>query len=395
MPRLLRGALLATVGVLFFLGAAALAALWYDGAHSGELLPGVMVGDVAAGGRPAATVVQALDDRLPPVGAASVRLAAGDQVATFTLAELGLRSDAAETVARAKAEADRMNIAARVWHRALNKPVQRSYDVRLKVDPEAVRSRVAQLAKGVERAPVDARIDTSSGMVNILPASEGRSLDVAATSARVLDVAGRLANAAGGGVGGGGGTATAATDVVAPVTTLAPAVTGFADVILVRLAENKLYHYENANLVKTYTVATGMSSYPTPKGNFSVVLKRRSPTWVNPDPGGWGKSLPARIAPGPRNPLGTRAMNLSAPGIRIHGTANVASLGRSASHGCIRMAMADVEELFDLVEQGTPVAIIQGPPPPPVPAGTQPTTAGPGPVTNLGDPNAPVDLEAG
>ena len=390
MPRLLRGALLATVGVLFLLGAASVAAVWYDGAHSDELLPGVVVGDVAAGGRPTAAVLRALDDQLPPVGAASLHVVAGDHDATFTLAQLGLRSNAAATVARAKAETDRMNIAARVWHRALNKPVQRSYEVRLEVDPGAVRRRVAQLAKEVALAPVDARIDTSSGMVSILPASEGRSLDVAATNALLLDTAARMAN--------GGGSGTGTTDVEAPVTTLKPAVTGFDDVILVRVAENKLYHYDNGNLVKTYTVATGTSRYPTPKGNFSVVLKRRNPTWVNPDPGGWGKSLPARIEPGSRNPLGTRAMNLSAPGIRIHGTTNVASLGRSASHGCIRMAMADVEELFDVVDQGTPVAIIQGPPPPPPPPVVPGAALGPpapAPAPTVGDPNAPVDLEAG
>jgi len=391
MPRLLRGALLATVGVLLLVGAAGLVGVWYDGAHRDELLPGVVVGDVAAGGHPTAAVVRALDDRLPPVGATSLHVVAGDHDATFTLAQLGLRSDAAATVARAKAETDRMNIAARVWHRALNKPVQRTYDVRLEVDPGAVRRRVATLANEVRKAPVDARIDTSSGMVSILPASEGRSLDVSATSVRVLDAAARVAN----GIGASG---PHATDVEAPVRTLAPAVTGFDDVILVRVAENKLYHYDHGNLVKTYTVATGSSLFPTPRGNFSVVLKRRNPTWVNPDPDGWGKRLPARIEPGPRNPLGTRAMNLSAPGIRIHGTTNVASLGRSTSHGCIRMAMADVEELFDLVEQGTPVSIIQGPTPPPLPPtapGAAPAPASPAPVTTVGDPNAPVDLEAG
>lgn len=390
MPRLLRGALLVTVGVLFLLGAAAMAAVWYDGAHSDELLPGVVVGDVAAGGRPTAAVLRALDDQLPPVGAASLHVVAGNHDATFTLAQLGLRSNAAATVARAKAETDRMNIAARVWHRALNKAVQRTYDVRLEVDPEVVRGRVAKLAKEVELAPVDARIDTSSGMVSILAASEGRSLDVVATTARVLEAAAQVAN--------GGGSGPAAIDLEAPVTTLKPTVTGFDDVILVRVAENKLYHYDNGNLMKTYTVATGTSRYPTPRGNFSVVLKRRNPTWVNPDPGGWGRSLPAKIGPGPRNPLGTRAMNLSAPGIRIHGTSNVASLGQSASHGCIRMAMADVEELFDVVEQGTPVAIIQGPPPPPPPPvapGAAPARPPAAPVTAVGDPDAPVDLEAG
>jgi L,D-transpeptidase ErfK/SrfK len=140
-------------------------------------------------------------------------------------------------------------------------------------------------------------------------------------------------------------------------------------------------------LAKTYAVATGTPQYPTPKGNFQIVLKRFRPTWVNPDPSGWGKSLPKSIPPGPSNPLGTRAMNLNSPGIRIHGTTNIRSLGTAASHGCIRMAMPDVEELFEKVDSGTPVIIITGPPKAaPAPAA---------PISSIGDPNAPVDLEAG
>lgn len=380
MPRSLRGTLAASIGLLLVLATVAVAAIWYDRAHRDVLLPGVTVGDLAAGGRPASAVVEELDRRLPPVGASALRIVAGDHDDTVTLAELGLRSDATETLARVRAETDGMSLATRVWHRVLNKPLDRRYDVRFGVERAAVQRRVTELAARVGRAPVDARIDTTSGLVTIIPAVEGRSLDVAVTTDRVLEAAGRLANGAGGG-----------TEILAPVTSSAPATTGFADVILVRLAENRLYHYEHGSLVKSYPVATGTPRYPTPKGSFSVVLKRRNPTWVNPDPGGWGRSLPARIGPGPRNPLGTRAMNLDAPGIRIHGTSNVASLGRAASHGCIRMAMADVEELFDRVEQGTPVIVITGPSPAP---GSE-AAGGSLPVSTLGAPDAPVDLEAG
>jgi len=63
------------------------------------------------------------------------------------------------------------------------------------------------------------------------------------------------------------------------------------------------------------------------------------------------------IAPGPGNPLGTRAIYLNAPGIRIHGTYSSSSIGTYASHGCIRMYIADSEELFDLVDTGTRVII--------------------------------------
>ena len=372
-------------GLLALSGGAAVAASWYDGAHRERLLPGVVVGRVEAGGHRAADVVRTLDHRLPAVAATPVRIVAGSEEARVTLAELGLRSNAAEIVARARADADEMGLARRVWHRLLAKPVDLRYDVRLAVERSAVEREVARLAEVVAVAPVDARIDTSSGMVSILAPEPGRALDTATAVEQVHDLAVRVAN--------GDGPAGPA-EVRPPVTALEPAVTGFADVILVRTAENKLYHYENGALARTYRVATGTAHYPTPKGTFSVVLKRRNPTWVNPDPGGWGRSLPARIGPGPGNPLGTRAMNLDSPGIRIHGTSNVASLGTAASHGCIRMALADVEELFEKVEQGTPVTIIQGPPPPPEPAPANPAVPQT-PVTAIGDPDAPVDLEAG
>ena len=386
--RAVRVALFAVCGLLVVLGGAAFAASSYDGAHRDELLPGVVVDEVDAGGRPAAEVVRALADRLPAVAATPVRIVAGDQETKVTLGDLGVRSDVEEVVARAKDDADDMGLAKRVWHRLLDKPVDLSYDVRLEVDRSAVEREVARLAEAVAVAPVDAGIDTSSGMVTFSPARQGRALDVGATVAQVHELAMRVAN---------GAAPPGLAEVRPPVAVLEPKVKAFDDVLLVRTAENKLYHYEGGTMVKEYRVATGTRRYPTPKGSFSVVLKRRNPTWVNPDPGGWGKSLPARIGPGPRNPLGTRAMNLNAPGIRIHGTSNVASLGTSASHGCIRMAMSDVEELFDKVEQGTQVMIIEGPPPPPPPvAPAAPNTAVPQtPVTTIGDPNAPVDLEAG
>jgi L,D-transpeptidase ErfK/SrfK len=80
------------------------------------------------------------------------------------------------------------------------------------------------------------------------------------------------------------------------------------------------------------------------------------PSWGNPG-SAWAANMPAYIPPGPSNPLGTRALNLNASGIRIHGTTSDWSIGRAASHGCMRMHRWDVEELFDRVEIGTPVLI--------------------------------------
>jgi lipoprotein-anchoring transpeptidase ErfK/SrfK len=363
-------------GVLLVLAVFALLLVRYDRAHRDELLPGVRIGGSQVGGLEIATVQARFDDQVPELGGRTVSVSAGGLSDTLTLREMGLGSDVEEALARARKDADDMGVTRRLWHRLFDKPVDRSYEVSFDVERREVRDALADLGRRVARAPADARIDTSSGLVQIVPAVEGRYLDLTAATDQATAAGARVANAA---LGTG-------LTVQAPLVTQKPKVTGFADVILIRTGENRLFHYENGALRRTYVVATGTSRYPTPKGNFEIVLKRFRPTWVNPDPTGWGRSLPRSIPPGPGNPLGTRAMNLNSPGIRIHGTSNVRSLGTSASHGCIRMAMSEVEELFELVATGTPVIIISGPASAPTPAT---------PVSTIGDPNAPVDLEAG
>jgi L,D-transpeptidase ErfK/SrfK len=87
--------------------------------------------------------------------------------------------------------------------------------------------------------------------------------------------------------------------------------------------------------------------------------KRENPTWYNPALDSWGAGLPAVVPGGPGNPMGTRALYITAPGlIRIHGTTSPESIGRYASHGCIRMHNEQVEQLYELVPVGTKVIIM-------------------------------------
>jgi lipoprotein-anchoring transpeptidase ErfK/SrfK len=129
----------------------------------------------------------------------------------------------------------------------------------------------------------------------------------------------------------------------------------FGPVIVIRRGANELRYYVGAKLVRSFGVATGQSVYPTPTGMFSVVDMQRDPWWRPPD-SPWAKGLDP-IPPGPGNPLGTRWMGLSAPGVGIHGTPDDASIGYSASHGCIRMHIPDAEWVFNHVDVGTPVVI--------------------------------------
>jgi hypothetical protein len=142
-----------------------------------------------------------------------------------------------------------------------------------------------------------------------------------------------------------------ATKPVAPARTVA----NFGPVIVIRRGFNELRYYRGAQLMRKFGVATGQAVYPTPTGTFSIVDMQLNPWWLPPD-SPWAKGKKP-IPPGPGNPLGTRWMGLSAPGVGIHGTPDDASIGYSASHGCIRMHIPDAEWLFHHVKLGTPVVI--------------------------------------
>jgi lipoprotein-anchoring transpeptidase ErfK/SrfK len=127
-------------------------------------------------------------------------------------------------------------------------------------------------------------------------------------------------------------------------------------IVVIRRDSDSLFLYNGAKLTRTFRVATGQAAYPTPLGRFQVVVKWQNPWWY-PPASPWAKGAKP-IPPGPGNPLGTRWMGLSSPGVGIHGTPDAASIGYSLSHGCIRMYIPDAEWLFDHVDIGTPVFIV-------------------------------------
>lgn len=125
--------------------------------------------------------------------------------------------------------------------------------------------------------------------------------------------------------------------------------------IVVDLGDRQLYLYRGDELFKSYGIAVGQPAYPTPTGSFVVVNKQVDPTWIPPD-SDWAKDAKP-IPPGPDNPLGTRWIGTSYSGIGIHGTPDDWSIGTYASHGCIRMHIPDVEDLYTHVVVGMPVLI--------------------------------------
>jgi lipoprotein-anchoring transpeptidase ErfK/SrfK len=138
-----------------------------------------------------------------------------------------------------------------------------------------------------------------------------------------------------------------------------PAVTpeNFGPIVIIFRESKRLTLFDGPRPVRTFRIATGTSEYPTPTGNFSIATKQRDPWWIPPPDSDWAQGAKP-IPPGPGNPLGTRWMGLTAPLVGIHGTPDAASIGYSASHGCIRMHVPDAEWLFNQVNVGTSVLIV-------------------------------------
>jgi lipoprotein-anchoring transpeptidase ErfK/SrfK len=118
--------------------------------------------------------------------------------------------------------------------------------------------------------------------------------------------------------------------------------------IVVSIPDRKLALVEDGRVVKIYPVAVGAAATPSPAGSYTVIERVPHPTWYGPR-----KVVP----PGKGNPLGPRWIGLSRRGYGIHGTSQPRSIGRAASHGCIRMRNADVEELFAMIAVGDAVEL--------------------------------------
>ncbi|WP_375341390.1 L,D-transpeptidase [Lyngbya sp. CCY1209] len=123
--------------------------------------------------------------------------------------------------------------------------------------------------------------------------------------------------------------------------------------LVIRLGERRVYVYQSDRLLASYPIAIGRSGWETPVGRHKVIQLVRNPTWQHPFTGDL-------IPPGPDNPLGSRWIGFWTDGtnsIGFHGTPDEDTVGRAASHGCVRMLNRDVLALFEKVAIGTPVTV--------------------------------------
>jgi lipoprotein-anchoring transpeptidase ErfK/SrfK len=224
-------------------------------------------------------------------------------------------------------------------------------DVGLKLSHSrlAVRAWVASIASKVYRAPRDARAKITLRHIYRTRAKHGKALDQKAVAAQIDAALDDGVNAP--------RTLHTKLRKTSPKVNANDLARLYGTVITVDKSHFKLRLFKNLKFFKSYSVAVGQPAYPTPSGLFSIQDKQVDPVWSVPN-SPWAGELQGTTVQGgtAANPLKARWMGI-VNGVGIHGTAEDASIGSRASHGCIRMHVPDVIDLYPRVPVGTPVLI--------------------------------------
>ena len=342
-----RGLLIAAVVLLVLaaLGAgSAYAAYSYEKANEDLALPGVSVAGVDLSGYSRDEAVAAIQETANGWLSQRIKVKAGGESWNVTPAELGVTAAIEPAIDQAFAVSQDYSWIDRAVRRLRNQGVGASFDIEYLFDKEAAAKFVKSAGGSVLKPPVDASVEIGDrGGVVFKRSRPGRELDPI-KGIQNLREALRLH----------------LDQVEMPIRAVKPKI-GNKDLgktIVVDLSSNTLVLYDGFKVEKRYRVATAAPGYETPIGAWKVIDKAENPTWINPAPNGWGAGAPAEIPPGPGNPLGTRALYLDAPGIRIHGTYSSESIGTYASHGCIRMLISDAEDIYPRVPVGSQALIV-------------------------------------
>jgi lipoprotein-anchoring transpeptidase ErfK/SrfK len=324
----------------------AYAALRYEQARAHLVMPGVMVAGVDVSGMTRYEAVAAVTAAADRDLSIPISVSVAGRTWQVTPERLGEAADIETAVDQALAAGGDLGLWSRFWHRyrhrSLGVDVELGFDVG---DDVAIKSFLDRVARKVAVAPTDAAltIGEDGDLVFIKP-KDGRRLPVSQAAALVRSAL-----------------VSDTPSVQLELRHVAPEITAknLGHNIVVRVDQNRLYLYDGFKVAGSWDVATAKPGWTTPVGVWKIWDKRENPTWYNPALDSWGADLPAVIPGGPGNPMGTRAIYIDAPGlIRIHGTTDDSSIGRYASHGCIRMHNWEVEALFEKVGLGASVIVV-------------------------------------
>lgn len=334
-----------TAVVVVILGAAG--AYAYDSSQKDKIAEGVRIAGVDVGGLDEDEAAALVRRRLLEPLRHSLKVSFDGKSWELTGSQLRVRAEVGKAVEEAVADSQDGGLPGRLVRYVTGGNVAESISPQVTYSQRAVNKFVRRVAGAIDREPQDADVEAGADSLDVVAGENGRKLrDNQLTkdlNAAVLS-------------------ATAPHAIVARVHPIEPEVTRsevaaeYPSYLTLDRASFTLRLWKNLKLAKTYTVAVGQEGLETPEGLYAIQEKEENPTWNVPD-SAWAGSLAGQsIPPGPSNPIKARWMAIY-EGAGIHGTEETESLGSAASHGCVRMSIPDVEELYDEVEVGTPIYI--------------------------------------
>jgi lipoprotein-anchoring transpeptidase ErfK/SrfK len=332
--------------LLFVLIGGAVAAYAYDSSREDLIADGVTVAGVDVGGMQVGEARQAVARSLEEPLRQPIVVGRAGKRFRLSAEDAGVRADVAGMVEAALDESRDGNIITRVTRDLGGGKENVQVAAQVSYDQEAVDRLVARVEKGLNRPAKDAdvefpsleRIESKQGL-KVRTQRLKRRIDEALAS---LDSDRRVH---------------AAARVIKPKVTTAELVDKYPVALVVDRASFQLHLYERLELTRSYTVAIGALGFDTPAGMYNIQNKAVNPAWSVPN-SDWAGSLAGTVVPGgvPENPLKARWLGIY-DGAGIHGTDVTSSLGTAASHGCVRMSIPEVIELYDKVPVGAPIYI--------------------------------------
>jgi lipoprotein-anchoring transpeptidase ErfK/SrfK len=317
-----------------------------DRANSDKIADGVRVGDVNVGGMSTDQARKRLQARVAKPVEKPVTVTFEGTDYTLSPKRLQLRADVDGMVDAALDASRDGDLPTRVWRYATGGAVDREIAPQIAYSASALDGFVSQVADEVNRPARDASVAPSPTSLNPVPAQDGVTVRADQLRARIRSAIDRP----------GKRTVRAPVETVKPEVTTDELAQQYPTYITIDRGGFQLRLWKDLKLVKTYTIAVGQAGLETPAGTYTINDKQVNPAWHVPD-SDWAGDLAGQvIPPGPDNPLQARWMGFF-DGAGIHGTNDVGSLGSAASHGCVRMAVPDVIELYDQVPLGTPIYI--------------------------------------
>jgi lipoprotein-anchoring transpeptidase ErfK/SrfK len=322
----------------------------YDASRDDLIADGISVGGVSVGGMRAAEARLAIENQLTePLSEPLVVRHKGRRF-KLSAGEAKLRVASERMVQAALDKSREGNVISRTVRELTGEdPDEAELPARVSYSRAAVDKLVEKVAGELNQAPQDASVTFGSTSLGTVEGREGVEVKTdklrrAIRSELVLPAADRVVEVS--------------TRVVQPEVTREELAAKYPVVVTVDRPNFQLRLWRNLELAETYTVAIGAVGYDTPSGLYNIQNKAVDPAWTMPDsdwvaPADRGKVVPGGV---PENPLKARWLGIY-NGAGIHGTDAVSSLGSAASHGCIRMAIPDVVELYDQVPVSTPVYI--------------------------------------